>query len=240
MTQSRSRGLFSFSGGSMPGSTRVGRTLAYWSKLWQMFRRRPHSVMSSGNVGRAHRTEVDRVERLELFEPVGRHHAAVLLVVVAAPVELLDLQLERAFAAGQRSQHLDAGVDDFRADPVAADGSYLVRLHSARPSFWARPMRCSLPVAPLGISSRKTTVRGTLKGAGAAPANSRNSFSVACRAFRKHHGGGDILAQLGVRHREGDDLRTAGWSMSTSSTSRGEIFSPPRLMISLSRPVMDR
>ena len=31
---------------------------------------------------------------------------------------------------------------------------------------------------------------------------------------------------------------TAGWSISTSSTSRGEIFSPPRLMISFSRPVM--
>ncbi len=33
------------------------------------------------------------------------------------------------------------------------------------PSFSARPIRCSLPVAPFGISSRNTTLRGTLKSA---------------------------------------------------------------------------
>jgi hypothetical protein len=30
------------------------------------------------------------------------------------------------------------------------------------PSFWASPMRCSLPVAPFGISLRKMTFRGVL------------------------------------------------------------------------------
>ena len=45
MTQSRSFGLQRFSGASMPGRMRVGRTLAYWSKPWQIFSRRPQSVM---------------------------------------------------------------------------------------------------------------------------------------------------------------------------------------------------
>ena len=40
------------SGLVMPGRMRVGRTLAYWSKGWQMARRRPHSVMWSGTSGR--------------------------------------------------------------------------------------------------------------------------------------------------------------------------------------------
>ena len=44
MTQSRSFGPQRFSGASMPGRMRVGRTLAYWSKPWQIFRRRPQSV----------------------------------------------------------------------------------------------------------------------------------------------------------------------------------------------------
>lgn len=45
ITQSRSCGPQRLSGASMPGRMRVGRTFAYWSKPWQIFRRRPHSVM---------------------------------------------------------------------------------------------------------------------------------------------------------------------------------------------------
>ena len=51
ITQSRSSGPQRFSGASMPGRMRVGRTLAYWSKPWQIFRRRPHSVTWSGMCG---------------------------------------------------------------------------------------------------------------------------------------------------------------------------------------------
>ncbi|MNY29225.1 hypothetical protein D3C86_1632560 [compost metagenome] len=51
MTQFRSFGPQRFNGPSMPGRMRVGRTLAYWSKPWQIFRRRPQSVMWSGMCG---------------------------------------------------------------------------------------------------------------------------------------------------------------------------------------------
>ena len=45
------------------------------------------------------------------------------------------------------------------------------------------------------------------------------------------------LAQLPVLAQQ-THWATQGWSMSTSSISRGETFSPPRLMISFRRPVM--
>ncbi|MCY1226561.1 hypothetical protein D9M72_387960 [compost metagenome] len=51
ITQSSWPGAQRLSGPSMPGRMRVGRTLAYWSKPWQIFRRRPHSVMWSGMCG---------------------------------------------------------------------------------------------------------------------------------------------------------------------------------------------
>ena len=51
MTQSRSPGAQLRSGGVMPGRMRVGRTLAYWSKPWQIGRRRPHKVTWSGTSG---------------------------------------------------------------------------------------------------------------------------------------------------------------------------------------------
>src|SRR3954468_852254 len=58
-------------------------------------------------------------------------------------------------------------------------------LHPARPSFAANPIRCSLPVAPLGISSRMTTFLGTLKSARRAATKSRMSRSLAAWPSRK-------------------------------------------------------
>ena len=69
-------GLQRFSGASMPGRMRVGRTLAYWSKPWQIFRRRPHSVTWSGMCGSP--AEPNRMASLpsSAVQPVGRHHLA--------------------------------------------------------------------------------------------------------------------------------------------------------------------
>src|SRR4030095_11480766 len=62
--------------------------------------------------------------------------------------------------------HLLAGQRQLRAQQ-AADGAGAVNadLHAVSPSLAARPMRCSLPVAPFGISARNTIFRGTLKSA---------------------------------------------------------------------------
>ena len=48
-----------------------------------------------GHAGRADRAEVDRVVRRKLLEPVLRHHAAVLQIVIAAPRQL-----------GERNRHV--------------------------------------------------------------------------------------------------------------------------------------
>ncbi len=69
-------------------------------------------------------------------------------------------------SAGHQRYIRFAFVGQARAD-VSTDGAgteYAYAGH-ARPSFWARPMRCSLPVAPLGISATMTILRGTLKAA---------------------------------------------------------------------------
>ena len=64
ITQSRSAGAQRLSGASMPGRMRVGRTLAYWSNPWQIFRRRPQSVTWSGMCGSP--AEPNRIASLSL------------------------------------------------------------------------------------------------------------------------------------------------------------------------------
>lgn len=46
----------------------------------------------------------------------------MLLVVVAVPVEMLKVQIERVQRSRQLVQDLDAGVDDFGADAIRGDG----------------------------------------------------------------------------------------------------------------------
>ena len=75
------------------------------------------------------RTEQDRVVLADQIPAVLRHHAAVLLVVLAAPVEMIELECETAFALGDCGERLHAGGDDFRADAVAGDGRDRVGFH---------------------------------------------------------------------------------------------------------------
>jgi hypothetical protein len=60
----------------------------------------------------------------------GRHHDAVLLVVVGAPVEVGDLELEAAIALGADLEHLEAGGDHLRPDAVARNGCNSMCTHS--------------------------------------------------------------------------------------------------------------
>ena len=50
-TQSSSVSSAFRSGLRTPGRKRTGRTLAHWSKFWQMASRRPHKLMWSGTPG---------------------------------------------------------------------------------------------------------------------------------------------------------------------------------------------
>jgi hypothetical protein len=82
-----------------------------------------------GNVGMAGRAKQDRIVFGDLLASVDRHHAAVLLVVIAAPVEMVDLEGKAALALRDGFEHLDTGRHDFRADAVAGNGCDLVALH---------------------------------------------------------------------------------------------------------------
>jgi len=86
----------------------------------------------------ARRAEQDGVVLPDQVAAVGRHHAAVLLVVFAAPVEVIDLEGEVPFALGQRLQHLDTGGDHLGPDAVSRNRSDRVGLHLGRPSLKSR------------------------------------------------------------------------------------------------------
>ena len=74
---------------------------------------------------------------------------------------------------------------------------------------------------------------------GKASSDEGSEFLFGCQAFtRQNHGGGDLFAELGVRHTEYDRLCNVWVIEERFIDLTGEIFSPPRLMISLSLPVM--
>ena len=83
----------------------------------------------------AGRAEVDGIEGLELIGGALRHHAAVGDVVIAAPGEARERQLEAAGALREGGQHLLAGGNDLLADAVAGNGRDAVRAHDAHPCF---------------------------------------------------------------------------------------------------------
>ena len=70
--------------------------------------------------GPAHRAEEQRVVAADLVLPVLRHHRAVLGVVVAAPVEVIELEVDVELA-GRRIEHAQPFGDDLLADAVARD-----------------------------------------------------------------------------------------------------------------------
>ena len=76
----------------------------------------------------AHGPEEDGLVLPDLLQPVLGHHPAVLNVVVAAPGELVPLELEAELAA-RRLQHADAFRHHLFADAVAGDDRDLVLGH---------------------------------------------------------------------------------------------------------------
>ncbi len=78
----------------------------------------------------ARRAEKHRVVLAHLVESVHRHHAAVLGVVVAAPVEFIELEFETEFAR-RGLQHAHAFRSGFLADAVAGYVGDFVFFHVA-------------------------------------------------------------------------------------------------------------
>ena len=95
-------------------------------------------------------------------------------------------------------------------------------------------------VAPFGISEIKTIKRGTLKSANLLAANWRSSRIVTLSPIFKTTAAATSSPNAGWGTPKTTACLTAGCCSSTSSISRGEIFSPPRLMSSLRRPWMNK
>ncbi len=73
-----------------------------------------------GHPGKAHRAEVDRLEPPQLGQAVLGHHAPGACVDLAAPVEVLPLELDPEATPG-RLQHPDAFGQHLLADTVAGN-----------------------------------------------------------------------------------------------------------------------
>ena len=86
-----------------------------------------------GHVGSADRAEVDRIELLQFLAAIFRHHYAVCLVVIGAPIEALDLKTKAAVPLRKSIENLEAGSDDFLADPVGGNSGDLVFTHGTSP-----------------------------------------------------------------------------------------------------------
>jgi hypothetical protein len=80
------------------------------------------------------------------------------------------------------------------------------RAGCSRPSVCASVVRCTLPVAPFGISPTIAMCRGTLSEARCSAAPRRRSAAVA-DAVAQHHRGRNLLAEARMRCCESDRLR---------------------------------
>src|SRR5262249_11166264 len=81
------------------------------------------------NLGVAGGAEQNGVVVPDQIETIFRHHAAVLLVVFAAPIEVIELEREPAVTLGNGVHDLHASRDDFRADTVTGNSCDLVGFH---------------------------------------------------------------------------------------------------------------
>ena len=117
------------------------------------------------------------------------------------------------------------------------------RLRRARPARGSRPgsYARSCPFCP-GERVDDDHSAGSLQGASRSPTKMRRRATSGRHggAVTEHHRGGNVLAEPSVRDREHHCLDDTGWASNSFSTSRGATFSPPRLISSLSRPVIVR
>src|SRR5713101_4136095 len=126
------------------------------------------------------KTQLLRIIRRRGLHDKSLIFAAQLQAVLLDRSQVRSTSDEGSIRSRERELHADVSADCARAEDA--------NLHwegSVNPSFAARPIRCTFPVAPLGISGRKTIFRGTLNSARCSPAKSRSSRSVRVRPSRR-------------------------------------------------------
>ena len=81
----------------------------------------------------ADRTEQNGIELSELIRAVCRHHDAVFLVVIRAPVKILEIQLELTVTLSTDLQGLHPSRDNLGTDSISAHGGNPVSSHFLAP-----------------------------------------------------------------------------------------------------------
>jgi len=74
-----------------------------------------------GDVGGANGAEIDSVKRAQMSESVGRHHGAMLFVVLGSPREFPEVKAKVAGPLFQAAKHIKTGGDNFGPDTVSRD-----------------------------------------------------------------------------------------------------------------------
>jgi len=82
-----------------------------------------------GHLGIPDCSEIDGVECAQPFKAVWGHHAPVLIVVIGAPWECLQLKAEPRLAILENSQDSGSRLDHLHADSVARYHSYSIATH---------------------------------------------------------------------------------------------------------------
>ena len=127
--KSISPGLRSASGERMPGIRRTGRMLAYCSNARRILMSRPQSETWSGTMAGQPTAPRKMAAWPRIWSsPSSGIMRAVLEIVVAAPGQLVPLELEAELAAG-RVEHAHALGHHLLADAVAGDHRDLVLGH---------------------------------------------------------------------------------------------------------------
>src|SRR5215472_4983124 len=129
ITQSNSGPETWRSGLVMPGKIRVGRMFGVLVERLADGQAQAPEGDIIGDVRRTDGAEQDGVELAELLGAVGRHHHAMLAVIVRTPVEVVEAQSEAAIALGADLQDLHAGLNHLGPDAITAHGSDLIRTH---------------------------------------------------------------------------------------------------------------
>src|SRR4029077_6474812 len=135
--------------------------------------------------------------------------------------------------AARDEDDICAGLNESCAEEAAGCAGAEDRDSHRGANCSATNRRWTLPVGVLGIDSTMCRWRGTLKSARRDLAKASSSFSVT--GWLRTTAASTSSPQVGCGTPKLTASATAGCASSTSSISRGAIFSPPRLISSLIR-----
>ena len=81
------------------------------------------------NIRRTNGAEENCIKALQLLQAIGGHHAPGAAIVIAAPIEILEIQRKAASLFSQRLQNMAARLDDIRPDAITTHGGNAISLH---------------------------------------------------------------------------------------------------------------